>query len=132
MFPVQLDWRTDEGFAHVPVPQRVSLLVHVELLIDVQLGVSALEAEEYLPLAPYNHRGRFQFGRRLFSAPITVDGQATGATPAFGMKIHGELWRRAKDGDNLINFHIEQSTAHRCRHEMRIDRIYRIVQGFVN
>src|SRR5262249_60037635 len=52
MFPVRLDRRADEGLAHVPVPQRVSLLVHVELLIDVQLGVSALEAEEYLPLAP--------------------------------------------------------------------------------
>src|SRR4029453_14395391 len=89
MFPVRLDRRTDEGFAHVPVPQRVSLLIHVELLIDVQLGVPALEAEEYLPLAPYYHRDRFQFGRRFFSAPITVDGQATGAAPAFGMKIHG-------------------------------------------
>ena len=48
------------------------------------------------------------------------------------MKIHGELWRMAKDGDNLINFHIEQSMAHSCRQEMKIDRIHRIVQDFVN
>src|SRR5262245_10392426 len=105
MFFAQLDRRTDKCFAHVPIPQRVSLLVQVELLIDGQFGVSALEAEEYLALASYDHRGRFQFGRRLFSAPIAVDGQASGDAPAFGMKIHGELWRRAKDGDNLINFH---------------------------
>src|SRR5215510_10181459 len=116
MFLVRLDRRTDEGFAHVPIPQRVSLLVHVELLIDVQLGVSALEAEEYLPLAPYDHRGRFQFGRRFFSAPITVDGHATGVAPAFGMKVHGELWRMAKDGDNLINFHIFRRSRS-CRNE---------------
>ncbi|HEU5444519.1 MAG TPA: hypothetical protein VFU70_03030, partial [Pseudolabrys sp.] len=116
----------------VPVPQRVSLLIDVELLVDVQLGVSALEAEENLTLAPHYHRGRFQFDRRLFPAPITVDGQATGATPAFGMKIRGELWRMAKDGDNLINFHIEQSMAQSCRQEMKIYRIHGIVQDFVN
>ena len=34
MFLVRLDRRTDEGFAHVPVPQRVSLLIHVEILVQ--------------------------------------------------------------------------------------------------
>src|SRR5262249_7382440 len=43
--------------------------------------------------------------RRFLSPPVAIDGQAAGAAPAFVMKIHSELWRRVKDGDNLINFH---------------------------
>ena len=39
MFFARFDRRTDECFADVAVPQRVPLFVHVELFVNVKLGV---------------------------------------------------------------------------------------------
>jgi hypothetical protein len=46
---------------------------------------------KYLSRAPDNHRGRIQVDRSAFSASAAIDGQLMSSTPAFIMKIHGEL-----------------------------------------